>query len=95
MMRTALRQRLWDLTNGGCFYCHIELLDDEFGGTFHGEKMQKEHKIPRSRGGSDERENLVPSCARCNSEKGTKTVDEFRDWKILVGDHSSFFGDRL
>lgn len=30
-----------------------------------------EHKIPRSKGGSNERENLLHCCARCNSMRGS------------------------
>lgn len=36
-----------------------------------------DHKMPLSRGGSGELENLVPSCARCNSRKNNKTYEEF------------------
>ncbi|MFE1744620.1 HNH endonuclease [Coleofasciculus sp. H7-2] len=32
-----------------------------------------DHIIPKSAGGSDERENLAASCYRCNEFKGTKT----------------------
>ena len=42
-----------------------------------------DHKIPQSRGGSDEINNLVCACRRCYLEKGTKTVSEFmsaREW---------------
>jgi len=32
-----------------------------------------DHIVPRSAGGSDERENLAAACYRCNEFKGTKT----------------------
>jgi 5-methylcytosine-specific restriction endonuclease McrA len=51
-----------------CFYCHIELTKKTR--TF-------DHKLPLSRGGTNEIENLVPCCRRCNYRKGTKTVEEF------------------
>lgn len=37
-----------------------------------------DHLIPRSRGGSDDPENLVPCCGSCNSRKGPKTPDQYR-----------------
>ena len=48
-----------------CYYC--------------GEKkeLEIEHKIPVSRGGKFERENIVPSCKLCNRKKGTMTAEEF------------------
>ena len=42
---------------GGCFYC---------GGKFE----HIDHIVPRSAGGSELLENLVPSCRRCNLRKG-------------------------
>ncbi len=41
--------------------------------------LQKEHKIPLSRGGSNAAANIVPSCPRCNLRKGSLTDAEFRD----------------
>ena len=36
-----------------------------------------DHKIPLSRGGSNEIINIVPACARCNKRKGGRTAQEF------------------
>ena len=41
--------------------------------------LQKEHKIPLSRGGSNAAANIVPSCPRCNYRKGSLTDAEFRE----------------
>lgn len=38
-----------------------------------------DHVVPFSRGGSDERWNMVPACARCNSQKGDNTPEEWHD----------------
>lgn len=38
---------------------------------------QVEHRIPRSRGGSNRLGNLVLACQPCNSAKGTMTDEEF------------------
>lgn len=36
-----------------------------------------DHLIPRSRGGSNELENLVGCCAACNVAKGSRTPEEW------------------
>jgi hypothetical protein len=36
-----------------------------------------DHMVPRSKGGSDGCENLVPCCFRCNQMKSNMTVEEF------------------
>ena len=36
-----------------------------------------DHVVPRAHGGSDELENLVLACSRCNSRKGVKSQEEF------------------
>jgi CRISPR/Cas system Type II protein with McrA/HNH and RuvC-like nuclease domain len=40
-----------------------------------------DHKLPVSRGGSDDLTNLVVCCQRCNSQKGNKTPEEYSIWK--------------
>lgn len=37
-----------------------------------------EHMVPRSRGGSDEAENLAVACRSCNARKSSRTVKEHR-----------------
>lgn len=37
-----------------------------------------DHVMPRSRGGRTSQDNLVPSCASCNYEKGARTPEEWR-----------------
>lgn len=41
-------------------------------------RAQIDHRVPVARGGSDERENLVLACQKCNVTKGARTVEEFR-----------------
>ena len=57
---------LFELKHRGvpCFYC------GQIGRTL-------DHVVPKSRGGSDDRENLVIACERCNSSKGNKPQEEF------------------
>lgn len=49
-----------------CVYCGLSV------------DMTLDHVIPRSRGGSDSVDNLVPACRSCNSSKGARTPDEWR-----------------
>ena len=41
------------------------------------EGIYTDHVIPKSRGGSNDRSNLVPCCAGCNANKGTQTPEEW------------------
>lgn len=36
-----------------------------------------DHLLPRSRGGADDIDNLVPACARCNLTKARRTPEEW------------------
>jgi 5-methylcytosine-specific restriction endonuclease McrA len=36
-----------------------------------------DHRMPRSKGGTNHRENLTPVCHRCNQRKGSKDADVF------------------
>jgi hypothetical protein len=49
---------------------------------------QIEHQMPRSRGGGDEIENLVPSCPECNALKGKRTVEEYRHALKIKMEHA-------
>lgn len=48
--------------------------------TYCGELRQltMDHRIPLSRGGRHEIENITPACKPCNSRKHTRTEEEFR-----------------
>lgn len=50
-----------------CHYCGGDLKED-----YH-----LDHKMPLSRGGLDNRENLCAACPSCNTRKGKKTHEEF------------------
>ena len=52
--------------NHRCAYC---------GAT--GVRLEQEHLIPRSRGGSDRITNLTVACRPCNERKGNQTASEF------------------
>ena len=52
-----------------CLYCGDEHLDRE---------LTRDHVVPRSRGGSDDWENVVAACRRCNHRKGDRLLHERR-----------------
>jgi hypothetical protein len=39
-----------------------------------------DHLTPVSRGGTNEEENLITACRRCNGLKKDRTLDEYRSW---------------
>ena len=63
------KHTLYGLQEGICGGCEI---------FFPFRNMTIDHKIPRSKGGTDHFENLWLLCGACNSLKGTGTVAELR-----------------
>jgi hypothetical protein len=62
-------ENLYKKQCGKCFYCKSKLCEYHI-----------EHKIPISRGGSSDPENIVLSCVKCNLYKNTKTHTEFMSY---------------
>ena len=63
------RTRLRAAQGGKCRYCGVRL-DSAY--------MEVDHKVPLSRGGSNDRRNLQLLCGPCNRRKGRATDAEFR-----------------
>ena len=63
-----LRQYLLDRYQHRCQYC---------GGISGDPVLEWEHKIPKSRGGSDSIKNATLACHTCNQEKGSLTPGEW------------------
>jgi len=59
----------------GTLTCYLCLNPISFG------KDSLEHKIPLSRGGTNEYNNLAIACRICNSSKRMKTLEEFKNYK--------------
>src|SRR5262249_53267218 len=63
------RLRTEVLLSGPCAYCGDPV------------PTQVDHIIPRSRGGTDDRDNLAPACKLCNMEKLDFTPEEYRVYR--------------
>ncbi len=81
-MNKKQRLQVYEKYDGHCAYCGKKIAYNE---------MQVDHKDPLFRNdtdeqladagikrGTDEMDNLMPSCRRCNFRKGTFTVEQFR-----------------
>lgn len=69
----SLTESTFRKTRGRCWYCGAK----KWPGTAD-DPLGIDHLTPRSRGGTDDAENLVPCCKGCNSIKGNRTIDEAR-----------------
>ena len=63
-----LKEYLKEKYANTCQYC---------GGLTNDHRLEWEHKIPRSRGGSDSVDNATLACHTCNNAKGDRTPDEW------------------
>lgn len=66
---------LLERENYYCIYCSIHASQT---------KMEIEHVIPKSKGGTDSLNNLVLSCETCNQAKGSQDVETFLKGKPSV-----------
>ncbi len=55
-----------------CAYCGIT-----------GGKLEVDHVVPISKGGSNDLSNLTTACQKCNRQKKDKSVQEFKEWSAL------------
>lgn len=70
------QDEIWKKTRGRCLYCGYNL------NPFKKRGFTYEHMEPQSNGGGHETENLYLCCVHCNSQKGKKTVEEYRAYII-------------
>jgi hypothetical protein len=82
------RQYVWEKTGGLCWYCGARLYNRDEADTEIKRRLvfTADHLHPRARGGRG-RANKVPACRYCNSHKGSKSIEQFRQWaQALVSD---------
>ncbi len=63
------RHRLYGKQEGICVGCNTH---------FPFRVMEVDHKLPKSKGGTDHEDNLQLLCSGCNREKGSRTMAEWR-----------------
>lgn len=76
------RQKVFSKTNYKCAYCgkalNMQIEPDSFSCDY-----AIDHVVPKSKGGTNALENLLPCCKSCNSSKGTKSLEAFRCYLTL------------
>jgi 5-methylcytosine-specific restriction endonuclease McrA len=60
-------------------YCHY------CGEAIYSKHITKDHKIPVSKGGTDEASNIVPACRACNTDKGDSDYLEYITKRLKSG----------
>jgi hypothetical protein len=72
-----LKQKLWDRTNGLCFWCGKKTLHPS--SPIHNNPMYPtlDHVIPKAAGGTLASGNIVVACKSCNSIRGLYNVTVF------------------
>ncbi len=58
--------------NHCCAYCRAS-----------GVRLEKDHVVPLTRGGSHTKSNIVPACRICNASKNHRTVEEWRSGTVV------------
>lgn len=64
-----IRRQVYGKCGGHCAYC---------GKAIDYKDMQVDHIHAQYKGGTDDINNLMPSCRACNFRKGTLTIEQFR-----------------
>lgn len=67
------RQQVYNKYNGHCAYCGKKITIKD---------MQVDHIKPIAGGGTDDLNNLNPSCRLCNHYKRAEPLEIFRSWKL-------------
>ena len=74
-MKKEIRLQVYNKYDGHCAYC---------GNKIEYKDMQVDHIIPQRVNGSNDIENLMPSCRICNHYKRGYTLYQFKEW-LLAG----------
>ena len=86
-MEADRRAEVWAKTGGRCWYCGTQ--------TAPWKNFHVEHSVPKSKGGTDAIENLVPSCSTCNARKHDRDIEEFRVYLQTKAAHKFWFEHAL
>jgi 5-methylcytosine-specific restriction endonuclease McrA len=75
-----LRQSAWwkkKISYGICYYC---------GRKFSPSELTMDHKIPLSKGGNSDKENIVTACKECNNKKKYMLPTEWDEYMNKLKD---------
>lgn len=67
------RQAVYAKYGGHCAYCGKEITIKE---------MEVDHVVPQRYHGTNDMDNLMPSCHTCNHYKRAYLLENFRDWLL-------------
>ncbi len=71
------RQAIFDKTAGRCWYCGVTLCAETHNDP---DSYCIDHIVPMRHGGRTALSNLRASCRKCNGQKLSKSVEEYRAW---------------
>lgn len=77
MARTHRIRKLLERDGDNCHYCLRPF------GVSHWRQITLDHKVPLSKNGTNVISNLLLSCRGCNTLKGAKPYEKFKESKIL------------
>ena len=70
-METDRLKEIYKKTDGNCHICHAKLSFSNYAAHGANGSWEVEHSKPKSKGGTDNLNNLFAAHIRCNREKGT------------------------
>ena len=72
------KRKIFHKTGGYCYHCEKKLSWKNYGKLNSRDCWEIDHSLPKSKGGTDHLNNLVPSCIPCNREKSNLTTRQYR-----------------
>lgn len=72
-IRQEKRLAIYIRDNFICMHCGLDLRNIQPG---DGIRIELDHVIPASKGGSNQGNNLITSCSACNAQRGNKDIEE-------------------
>ena len=77
-MNKTEQKRLLEKTNYRCHLCRKKLSLDNYAKPPEQGGWEREHSRPRSKGGSNHKNNLYAACVPCNRQKGNRSNRSIR-----------------